>query len=507
LATEYRETERKYEADSAVLALPPLEDLPQVRSVSGPEEETLEAEYYDTSDLRLIRAGVTLRRRRGGADEGWHLKLPAGVDTRSELRLPLGTPESAIPAELAGLVRAFSRGRPLQPVAHISTVRRRRILIGEAGASLAEVVADDVSAQSLGPSTTISGWQEAEIELTGGDISLLEAADRRLRRGGLRRADHSAKLERALADRLPARTHPGRLTRASASAAVVLGYLRAQADKLKAFDPLVRRDEPDSVHQMRVAARQLRSTLQSFGTILSSADTRHLRDELRWLGEVLGESRDSEILAGRLDAMVRQTPAELVMGPVAARIRVHFAPLQAAARQAVLEALDSGRYVTLLDDLEQLLDDPPLATAAGRPAGTELPKAVARARRRVRLRMRIARRAPAGRDREIALHEARKSAKRARYAAEAVRPVFGPAAGRLASQMKSLQTVLGDHQDAVITRDRLRDLAVQAFLAGENAFTYGLLHEREDARIRELQDEAWRIWEKASAGRQHRWLR
>ena len=73
--------------------------------------------------------------------------------------------------------------------------------------------------------------------------------------------------------------------------------------------------------------------------------------------------------------------------------------------------------------------------------------------------------------------------------------------------MKSLQTVLGDHQDAVITRDRLRDLAVQAFLAGENAFTYGLLHEREDARIRELQDEAWRVWEKASAGRQHRWLR
>jgi CHAD domain-containing protein len=195
------------------------------------------------------------------------------------------------------------------------------------------------------------------------------------------------------------------------------------------------------------------------------------------------------------------------MGPVAARIRVHFAPLQAAARQAVLEALDSGRYVTLLDDLEQLLDDPPLTAAAGRPAGTELPKAVARARRRVRLRMRIARRAPAGRDREIALHEARKSAKRARYAAEAVRPVFGPAAGRLASQMKSLQTVLGDHQDAVITRDRLRDLAVQAFLAGENAFTYGLLYEREDARIRELQDEAWRVWEKASAGRQHRWLR
>src|SRR5947207_1979522 len=175
VVTEHRETERKYQAGPGILTLPPLDDLPRVGSVSGPEEETLDAEYYDTSDLRLIREGVTLRRRRGGADEGWHLKLPAGGDSRDELRLPLAAPDSAIPGELAGLVRAFSRGQPLQPVAHISTVRRRTVLRDDSGASLAEVVADDVSAQSLGASTTISGWQEAEIELTGGDVRLLEA--------------------------------------------------------------------------------------------------------------------------------------------------------------------------------------------------------------------------------------------------------------------------------------------------------------------------------------------
>ena len=172
---------------------------------------------------------------------------------------------------------------------------------------------------------------------------------------------------------------------------MLLAYLRRQSDVLKAYDPLVRRDEPDSVHQMRIASRRLRSTLQSFGTILPSPATRSLRDELRWLGGVLGESRDAEILAERLEELVQQTPAELVMGPVAARIQAHFAPLRAATRQAVLGALDSERYVTLLDELERLVNDPPLTAAARQPAGDELPKAVVRAYRRVRRRMRRAR--------------------------------------------------------------------------------------------------------------------
>jgi len=506
VVSEHLETERKYQADSAVLTLPPLEDLPQVGSVSGVEEETLDAEYYDTSDLRLIRNGLTLRRRRGGTDEGWTLKLPVNGDSRDELWLPLTERDSAVPAELAGLVRAFTRGEPLQPVAHITTVRRRRVLRDEAGASLAEVVADDVSAQSLGASTTISGWQEAEIELTGGDLRLLEAADRRLRSGGLRRAEHSAKLERALADRLPVPAPAGRPGPKSASAAVLLAYLREQSRVMKAYDPLVRRDEPDSVHQMRIAARRLRSTLQSFGTILPSPATRPMRDELRWLGGVLGESRDAEILAERLEALVQQMPAELVMGPVAARIQAHFAPLRAATRQAVLEALDSERYVKLLDDLERLLNDPPLTAAAGRPAGDELPTAVARAYRRVRARMRHARHAEPGGDLDAALHEARKAAKRTRYAAEVLRPVAGRPARRFGRQMKDLQSVLGEHQDAVITRQCVRDLAVRAAVAGENAFAYGVMYEAEATRARQLRDRAWRTWKQASAARYRLWL-
>jgi CHAD domain-containing protein len=505
VVSEHRETERKYQADSAVLTLPPLEDLPQVGSVSGAEEETLEAEYYDTSDLRLIRSGLTLRRRSGGADEGWTLKLPVNGDSRDELWLPLGK-RNSVPAELTRLVRAFTRGEPLRPVAHITTVRRRTVLRDDTGGSLAEVVADEVSAQSLGASTTISGWQEAEIELTGGDMRLLDAADQRLRSGGLRRAGHSAKLERALADRLPVPAPADRLGPKSSSAAVLLAYLRDQSGVLKAYDPLVRRDEPDSVHQMRVASRRLRSTLQSFGAILPSQATRQLRDELRWLGGVLGESRDAEILAGRLEELVRETPDELVMGPVAARIQAHFAPVRAASRRGTLRALNSERYVTLLDDLERLLDDPPLTDAARQPAGDELPKAVAQAYRRVRKRMRRAGRAPAGRDLDVALHEARKAAKRARYAAEVLRPVVGKQARRFGRRMKGLQSVLGEHQDAVITRQCLRDLGVRAALAEENAFAYGVMYEAEATQARQLQDQARQAWKKASAARYRAWL-
>src|SRR5712671_6834986 len=144
MAANSTETEIKYEAAPGA-ALPSFDELPQVARTEGAPEERLDAEYFDTDDLRLIRSGITLRRRTGGGDAGWHLKLPLGGDSRSEIRLPLGRARQ-VPAELAALVRAFTRGRPLRPVAQISTVRQRRVLLDDTGDSLAEVAADDVSA-------------------------------------------------------------------------------------------------------------------------------------------------------------------------------------------------------------------------------------------------------------------------------------------------------------------------------------------------------------------------
>jgi CHAD domain-containing protein len=111
--------------------------------------------------------------------------------------------------------------------------------------------------------------------------------------------------------------------------------------------------------------------------------------------------------------------------------------------------------------------------------------------------MRRAGHTPPGPPRELAYHEARKAAKRARYAGEAVSPALGRGARRFTRQMKKIQSVLGDHQDAVVARGVDRELGIGAHLAGENAFSYGLLYEREDQRATRLRAEARRTWKQA----------
>jgi CHAD domain-containing protein len=536
MTTEVRETEQKYEAEADV-ALPSLADLPQVATVSEPEQQTLTAEYYDTDDLRLLKAGITLRRREGGADEGWHLKLPdsakqtagqtAGASRRREIRLTLDQGDrdridrrrksggDPVPAELARLVRAHARDASLRPVARIETRRRLMILRDAAGTSLAEIAVDEVAAQSLGAATTLSRWNEIEVELTGGRPRLLRAAAERLRRSGLRPAGRVAKFERALAaDDTPSATTalPGR--RAGAADAdrrpqagdVVSAYLSAQAGRLKALDAAVRRDEPDAVHQMRVTTRRLRAALQAFPMVLPKPAATRLRDELRWLGRVLGDARDAEVLERHFQTALADLPTELVVGPVKARVTAHFAPEQAAARKAALKALDSRRYFRLLEDLDGLLDGPPQTAAATAPADEVLPQAVARAYRRTKRRMRRARLTPAGSEREVALHEARKAAKRARYAADATEPVFGKKARWFAKRMKAVQSVLGDHQDAVTARGVAREIGMRAHLAGENAFSFGLLNERAHRDALEYQRQARSVWKRAARRKAHRWL-
>ena len=506
MSVQATETETKYEMPAGT-ALPPLGELPGVDGSREAGSEQLDAEYYDTADLRLIRAGITLRRRSGGADAGWHLKLPEGGYTRRELRLPLGEASGQVPGELAGLVRAYTRGEPLRPVARLATRRRLLVLLDAAGDSLAEVATDDVSAQTLGASTTLSRWREVEVELTGGDQRLLAAADTVLRNAGLRRARWAAKLEHALAGQLPEPAAPPRLTPSSPAAQVVLGYLRQQAAVLKSLDPLVRRDEPDAVHQMRVATRRLRSTLQAFGRVIPRGDTEHLAGELRWLAGLLGGPRDAEVLAGQLQASLGEIPAGALAGPARARVQGHFEPVRAQARAELLAALDSARYLALLDELDRLIAEPPLRPGAERPARKVLPAQVRRAYRRTARRMREAGQAAAGQDTDVALHEARRAAKRARYAGEAVAPALGKPAGRFADQMKELQAVLGEHQDAVMARRAARELGTAARLAGEDPLPYGQLEEHESRRAEDLRARARGTWRRASRRRYRRWLR
>lgn len=298
-----------------------------------------------------------------------------------------------------------------------------------------------------------------------------------------------------------------RLKRSATAGEVVLAYLGAQVAALRALDPLVRNDEPDSVHQMRVAGRRLRSTLRTFGGVIGRDATAEVAGELKWLGTLLGKARDAEVISAQLRGALHETPVEQAVGPVGARLQAHFASARAAAREEVLAGLGSQRYLALLESLDRLLASPPLTPQAALPARKVLPAAVRRAYRKTSRRMRRARHAPPGQRREAALHQARKAAKRARYAAEATAPALGKEAARFAKRIKKVQSVLGDHQDAVVARQVARELGMSAHLAGENAYTYGVLYARGTHAAQRHRARAAKAWRKASRRRHRRWLR
>jgi inorganic triphosphatase YgiF len=200
-AGEFTETERKYEAESSFV-LPSLAGLAGVAAVSPPRTHDLSAVYFDTADLHLLAARITLRRRTGGPDPGWHLKLPAGVDTRREIHAPLGSSTGAVPAGLADRVSGSTGGRQLQPIARLETTRTVRHLTGPDGEVLAEV-ADDLVTGSLpepGPAAwrVAASWREIEVELAAGSAGLLDAVAAALQQAGARPSATASKLARLL---------------------------------------------------------------------------------------------------------------------------------------------------------------------------------------------------------------------------------------------------------------------------------------------------------------------
>ncbi|MEW2633369.1 CYTH and CHAD domain-containing protein [Streptomyces sp. NPDC048389] len=497
MADTKREIERKYEATPDT-PMPDLTKVPGVADVVGKGVAELDAVYYDTADLRLAAASVTLRRRTGGADAGWHLKLPVSPGVRDEITAPLS---DGIPAGLAALVRVHARGEELVPVVRLLSSRDVHHLVDADGALLAELSRDAVVAERLHGGNGTAQWDEIEVELAdGGDPAFLDAVDKRLRKAEVRAAAASSKLARALTETGtgPARPSP-EPSAARTAGDQVLAYVREQAAAIVAYDPGVRRDLPDAVHRMRVATRRLRSTLRTHRKVLDRHATQPVIDELKWLAAELGVARDQEVLAERLHSRVDAVPVTLLLGPVAARLRQWSVAGAAEARRTAVAALDGDRYLALLDALDGLLADPPLLKAAEHAPEDVLAKAVLKEYDRLAARMAHALSLPAGEERDLAMHDARKAAKRARYAAEVARPALGKPAKRFGKRMKAVQQVLGDHQDSVVARQALRDLAVQAHAAGESAFVWGLLYGREEARAGTRETELPRVWAEASA--------
>jgi len=287
---------------------------------------------------------------------------------------------------------------------------------------------------------------------------------------------------------------------------VVRAHLSEQVQRLRSQDPLVRADATDAVHQMRVATRRLRSALAAFRPLFDRGITDPLRDELQWLGGVLGAARDAEVIRDHLRGMVEAEPAELVLGPVQAQIVTTLNGRYRTAHDAVLAELDGQRYSTLLDDLDRLLSQPSWTDAAAANADAALLPLVAKSWKRISRLHQVAEAEPDPVRRDPLLHEIRKAAKRARYAGEALAPTYGKPAKRWAAAMEAIQGTLGAHQDTVVIRDQIRQLAVTAHLEGENAFTYGRLHALEQARGERTVRDYRPDWRHANRPKLHRWL-
>ncbi|WP_203984969.1 CYTH and CHAD domain-containing protein, partial [Sphaerisporangium rufum] len=364
-----------------------------------------------------------------------------------------------------------------------------------AGRPLAEVADDRVRGTVLAAAgdadRRVERWREIEVELAEGDAKLLRRAGKALRAAGATPAATGSKLARLLGPLVPAAGPPVGPP-AGTAGQVVYDYLRAQVDALYAQDPQVRRAGPDAVHQMRVASRRLRSALKSFAAVVP--ETGALQDELKWIAGVLGEARDLEVIRERFAGSLAGLDETLVVPPVRERLGGDLAERERAALARAHEAMSGDRYHALLDRLDAMILRPPLAPLAARPAGAALPKILRKEWRRVERRYAAARAIEDAARREIAMHDVRKAAKRARYTAEALAGPLGAEAAAMARRAKTVQKVLGEYQDGVVAQQILVEEAGRARAAGEDTFTYGVLAGLERAAAERSHQRFPEVW-------------
>lgn len=507
------EAERKYDA-APDQELPPLSDLPGIAGEPVVEVQQLSAQYFDTSDYRLLHSGITLRKRTGGYDAGWHLKIPAGDDdTRTETRLPLSAGDTP-PQQLATLVRGITHAHALAPIARLDTLRRRNRLLDAAGAPQADIVEDTVTA--VLPATGEQRiWTEIEVEQAGAGRTLADAIESRLLDAGIERSTHPTKLNRALADVITASNLEQRHARKTNEPRECLRrYLHKQIHSLGLADIAVRRDEPEAVHDMRKAARRVRSALQAYapGFGLDERAQPVILD-LRWLGRRLSPARDVEVQWARIITRIAESATLPEQEAVYARVNEYFSEQADTARASALAGVDSERYLTLLDALDVVVEE--LATPAGSIPTAQAPdqdtpsvvsaedlgRTLKRLAATVSKRVDKAGDAATRRERDELIHRARKRAKRMRYAMEVIRPRAPKKTERALKRFNDVQNVLGEFQDSTVAREHLLAIATAHDHTAESSFGLGILYQQEqligDERANHLSSQ-WKAARKAA---------
>lgn len=466
------ERELKFEADDA-FALPDLTALVPGARIKAAPARKLEATYYDTADLRLARWGATLRHRSEDGAARWTVKLAAAADRpglRARHELDFDNE-----AEAVELVTAFARASPLTAVARVVTRRVPFVLEAQDGAVLAEVDDDEVTAYR--GRHVAARFREVEVELgPSADERLAKAVAKRFRKAGAHPSPHAAKVLHAVApDGLTPELEPRATDAGATTAELVAAAIAAGVRRLIVHDPLVRLGlDAEAVHQARVATRRLRSDLHTFAPFLDAAWTAATSEELQALARSLGAVRDADVLEERL----RHAAERLPEGDRrhAGKLLAALARQREASRDGLLAGLRAEDYRSLLDRLVAAAQSPPRVGALdeARPAMATV----------VATRWRAVRTRAAGVDgTDAALHAVRIAAKRCRYAAEAGAPVLGQNGEALARAMADVQTVLGDHQDAVVAEGWLRQAAGAPRLGAAAAMAAGQLMaaQRDDA--------------------------
>jgi CHAD domain-containing protein len=420
--------------------------------------------YYDVPSRSLTNSGITLRRRTERGKSLWQLKLPQ-ADARLELEQPGGP--TGPPDELRQLLFAHLRDHQVESIAELRTRRRGELV--ERGESTAEVTVDEVAVMN-GQSVS-HAFVEVEIELRDGDPSRLDKIAKEIARAGATPTNGSPKVFQALGI-VPARTK-----RPADPFEALRALLRNQLGEILRHDPGTRvGGDPESLHDMRVAVRRSRALLRA-GRPLIADDTQALSTELKWLGQMLGAVRDLDVLLDHL----RAEGAALGGNDAKAAVRLlrHLSRERKRARDTLLRALSSSRYLELLDRFEAMLDELT-------PTGADVTLDALARRQLKKVRKAVAALPEDPRDEE--LHAIRKLGKRARYAAELAR------SRDVAQRSKKLQDVLGVHQDSTVAEARLRALAATA--PADEALAAGRLIEREHVRQAETRA-AWpRAWRK-----------
>lgn len=496
------ERERKFEATEDVKIL----DVAGTSTVDRADVR-LTATYWDTADRRLLRWGHTLRHRRAsdGSEDRWTLKLslPSRKKTTERRRLEVYAPGPGLypPPAIRQVTRAVVRWAVLRPIARIVTDRHRVELAGEEPTQRVELSDDRVSSVvdlHRGPT-----FRQIEVEaLSSGADELMDEVSDALAAVGAVPTDASK-----LATVLGGTPEPEIVLPPSGVGITMRDVVRfaigSSASRLIANDPVARiGSDPEAIHQARVATRRLRSDLKTIERFVDRTAVDKIRDELRWVGELLGAVRDADVLIAR----VQGAGQELRLEPSTTSAIVTQLELdRRRSHDELARALGSRRYVTLVRELVAAAEAPPLAEDVdgdGR-ARPRVRKAVHKSWRRLSRAVDGLQDPPS----DAALHEIRKRAKRARYAAELAAAALQEDADRLAERLADLQDILGELQDTVVAEERLVALVRDGRITGGAAFAAGELactmrQARTDARDR------WpAAWTAARARRLRHWLR